>query len=183
MKMTRHSRRGMTLMELLVVTIILGLIMSLGLSVGSKLLTGADRRHTISTMAVIMGAIGTYYDQCGAYPPQAEDASGTVPVYSGNQYDYSDVLLEALKSCPASLKALSALEAQAFGEGAYANEKLFLDGFNMPILYTATGGFGGTPKLLSAGADGKYKSANIMNESGGSAQTGGKDDDITSESK
>jgi prepilin-type N-terminal cleavage/methylation domain-containing protein len=182
MKMTRHSRRGMTLIELLLVSIILGLIMSLGLSVGRKMLTGADRRKTIGTMAIVMGAIDVYYQQCGAYPPQQEDASGNAPVYGTNQYDYSDVLLEALKSCPASQKALSDLDQQAMNEGAYCGPA-FIDGFNQPILYTATGGLGGRPRLLSAGPDGKYKSVTIKNAVGGSAQMGGKDDDITSESK
>jgi prepilin-type N-terminal cleavage/methylation domain-containing protein len=174
MKMTRHSRRGMTLIELLVVTIILGLIMSLGLSVGSKLLTGADRRKTIGTMAIVMGAIDVYYQQRGAYPPQ-EDADG-------KSYPYSDYLLTTLKTCPASQKALSALDQQAMNEGAECGYT-FIDGYNLPILYSATGGFGGTPKLLSAGADGKYKNVSIENESGGSAQMSNKNDDITSGSK
>ena len=198
MKMIRHSRRGMTLIELLVVTIILGLLMSLGLSVGSKLLTGADRRKTIATMAIIMGAIDTYYEQCGAYPPQVNEVqwnsdgslrldngnmvpvTNSPPAYSANQYDYSDFLLLVLKRCPASLKALSALGEYDINAGAYC-DTAFTDGFGMgmPLLYNAAGGLGGTPTLLSAGSDGKYKRASIQNQSGGSAQTGGKEDDIT----
>ena len=182
MKMTRHSRRGMTLIELLVVTIIIGLLMSLGLSVGSSLLTRADRRHTISTMAVVMGAIDAYYEQCGAYPPQENaakrDGDGNI-VMSGEKVvmldpapdppgtdDYSDFLLLMLKTCPASLKALSDLDQQAMNEGAEC-DYAFIDGFNLPIRYNAIGGFGGTPKLSSAGPDGKYDN----------------DDDITSGSK
>jgi prepilin-type N-terminal cleavage/methylation domain-containing protein len=202
MKMTRHSRRGMTLMELLVVTIILGLIMSLGLSVGSKMLTRADRRKTIGTMAVVMAAIDAYYEQCGAYPMQSnrvemdsegeirEDNNGNIvmvasppPAYGANQYDYSDFLLKMLKRCPASVKALSALGAESMNEGAYCGPS-FVDGFNMPLLYSPTGGLGGAPKLLSAGPDGKYKNGvSIKNESGGHAQMSNKKDDITSGSE
>jgi prepilin-type N-terminal cleavage/methylation domain-containing protein len=200
MKMTRHNRRGMTLMELLVVTIILGLLMALGLGIGSTLLTKADRQKTIGTMAIVMGAIDTYYEQCGAYPPQRNaarnDSDGNIVMvdgkivwndpppaaYGATQYDYSDFLLLMLKSCPASQKALSALDQQAMEEGAYSGSS-FIDGFNLPILYNATGGFGGTPKLLSAGPDGKYRGVSIRNQVGGSAQMGGKDDDITSGSK
>lgn len=202
MKPTRHNRRGMTLMELLVVTIILGLLMSLGLSIGSKMLTNADRKSTVATMAIVMGAIDTYYEHCGAYPPQKNairwDSDGDILIvngnvamvdpppagYSVNQYDYSDILLFMLKRCPASLKALSALGELDINEGAYC-DAAFTDGFGMgmPILYNATGGLGGTPTLLSAGPDGKYKSGvSIMNQVGGSAAMGG-DDDITSGSE
>jgi prepilin-type N-terminal cleavage/methylation domain-containing protein len=156
--MTRHNRRGMTLMELLVVTIILGLLMSLGLGIGSALLIKADRQKTIGTMAIVMGAIDVYYEQCGAYPPQKDENDVTYP--------YSDYLLTTLKLCPAAQKALSALDQQAMNEGAECGYA-FIDGFNMPIRYLATGGLGGAPQLSSAGPDGKYNNA----------------DDITSESE
>ena len=158
MKMTRHNRCGMTLMELLVVTIILGILMSLGLGIGSALLTKADRQKTIGTMAIVMGAIDIYYDQCGAYPPQADE--------DGDVYEYSDYLLTTLKTCPAAQDALSALDQQAMNEGAECGYA-FIDGFNLPIRYDADGGLGGAPQLLSDGPDGKP----------------GGGDDITSESE
>ena len=177
--LTRKSaiRNGFSLVELLVVIAIIALLMTIGVSVGYRVVVAANVKTTEANMAIIMNAIETFHDENGDYPD--EGLAGT------DRYAYSEFIITQLfevdyqsSNDPANWlwpddtigKAkLSQFPDNQFekeahipdpGESTAANDArrrpAFIDAFGKVMLYRHDKGLGGTPVLISAGPDGLF---------------------------
>ncbi len=123
----RKSQRGITLIEMLVVVVIIGLFVGL---VGLNLFKQGDKAKVTAARANIstfMQALGLYKLDTGSYPSTEQG-------------------LQALRVKPE--------DAQQWG-GPYLKADVPLDPWNRPYLYKYPGEHGDDPDVVSLGADGQ----------------------------
>ena len=114
---------------------------------------------------ILLQAVRAYRDETGAYPSELTDPNRSRPGEAQNPpeppgYRPADrdrrarirSLLEQLEGEPASLRFLQKLPP----ESVNAKERLLLDGYGRHLDYRESGGPGGGPAIISAGADGDF---------------------------
>ena len=120
---------GFTIIEVLTVVLIIGLI---AVFVVPRMFTGLGKaKHDIAKakMAILEGALGRFYFDCGRYPTAGEG-------------------LEALLAAPADLEEK--------WRGRYLKESELLDPWKNPYIYVEEGEINpGSYDLISYGADGQ----------------------------
>jgi general secretion pathway protein G len=127
MRKTRKSQRGITLIEMLVVVVIIGLFVSM---VGLNMFNQADKAKVTKAkadIATFMNALGLYKLEVGTYPSTEQG-------------------LQALRVKP---------EGAAQWGGPYIQKDVPLDPWGHPYLYKYPGDHGEDPDILSLGADGQ----------------------------
>jgi prepilin-type N-terminal cleavage/methylation domain-containing protein len=137
---------GFTLVEVMVVIVILGILVSLTIGVGRYVSDETARRTTLSTQAIIMSAINAYYDVRKDYPAEANTSAGSTDALAGVRIRG---LWDQLVSEPASAKVLQNLSSDA----KKTAERWFVDGYGKLMDYRKSLGLGGVPVLISAGRD------------------------------
>lgn len=155
-------RNAFTLIEVLVVIVILGVLVALVVGVSRYITDKAAHDNTVSIQTILTSAINVYHQAQGEYP--VEDTSNPpVPTSSGT-YGYrfatdqwqavvrNRSLWSQLSGEPASAKVIQKLPTDAM----YPAERLFRDGYGRDLDYRQSAGLGGTPVVISPGADGRF---------------------------
>ena len=147
--------RGFTLLETMVVVIILAILMTLVVSVGTVILDEARRQKTISILDMVKQAIHAYYRENNkAYPEVTGD---TEPKPDAAVFDNTAELVTALLSLAESKKVVTRLPEGALAKDRQDSDKLKLwDGFGKAMRYERTTGLGGQPRVISSGPNGRY---------------------------
>lgn len=172
----RAQSRGFTLVEILVVILILGILVSLVVGVGRYVMQDADRRKTSSIQSILIHAVNVYREQKGAYPTQLADADITAnprptdPSFYGSRFAGSTAdamwaaalrmtnLLDQLAADPKAVAILQKLPPEAIYcptqpfLGTTGQHKVARDAYDMPMDYRAAGA-GGAPVIISGGPD------------------------------
>ncbi|MDO4528431.1 MAG: prepilin-type N-terminal cleavage/methylation domain-containing protein [bacterium] len=81
------TRRGFTMIELLVVITIIGVLTGLGVWAGTALFKQSDEAKRSSSAAVIKAALSTYYTENGEYPDGDDENITSAIVTYGNVSD------------------------------------------------------------------------------------------------
>lgn len=179
---------GFTLVELLAVMVIMAVLVSLVVAVGTYVREDAARRKTSTIQAMITQAIQEFYDEVGRYPGIDEngnvdgdldgDLQGSVP--SPEENETTAVLVEYLRAERdladddmetavriAAERILADLPDDAMVIGD-SGDRYLMDGFEQRMHYDPEGGLGGRrPVLISAGADGKFDTEDDIRSDGG----------------
>ncbi|MCK4276722.1 MAG: type II secretion system protein, partial [Phycisphaerae bacterium] len=125
-----HRRSAFTLIELLVVIFILGILVTLVVSISGYILDKANRDQTLANQKVILTAIGAYHDIAGDYPPDTDaDLDPGIPLTLEERTGW--VLLYYLKG------------DKAAGAGNDALARRIQDATGKSLLNLPTDAFGG----------------------------------------
>ena len=130
----RPGERAFTMVELLVVLLILAILLGLVVGISRYIMSESARKQTEAIQLVVMNAIERYRDVKGSYPGDSGDCVSLM----------SNLVGEA-----ASKDALRELSQEAWASSGSALK----DGFGENMKYQSAGGLGGTPVLISKGAD------------------------------
>ena len=122
------------MVELLVVLLILGILLALVVGISKYIMAESARKQTVATQRVVMNAIERFRDVTGSYPADSADCVSLMTALLGNE---------------ASKEVLRDLSNEAWKGSGQA----LLDGFGEAMKYQQQGGFGGSPVLISKGAD------------------------------
>ena len=134
------KRMAFTLVELLVVLLILAILLGLVVGISKYIMAEAASKQTVATQRIVMLAVERYQETEGSYPP--DDSSCTT-------------LMTTLHSNDASSTTLLDLPEESWA----ARGKPLKDGFGENMAYERSGGFGGTPILISKGPDREFNTA------------------------
>jgi prepilin-type N-terminal cleavage/methylation domain-containing protein len=133
--------RGFTLIEILVVIVVLGVLLSLGVSAGFKVLQEAKRKETVTIQQTILDAIQAYRhsdpDEALPYKLNAQNTMGMTELY------------DLLTANATAMETLRNLPDGAIDAAGHA----LRDSYGTAMRYERDSGFGGTPQLISAGPD------------------------------
>jgi len=156
------ARGGFTLIELMAVIVIVAILAALTVSVGMYLRQDSSRKLTVAAIEVLSSALAAYQDETGTVPSETcPNDKWIVPPLVLTPYNTSEIaqatarsmnLYSQLTTVKSSNDRLASLPKEVCDQ----TNKLFLDGFERPIDYRETGGMGGAPLLISAGADGMF---------------------------
>ncbi len=176
---TSHRRSAFTLIELLVVIFILGILVTLVVSISGYILDKSNRDQTLANQKVILTAIGAFHDVMGDYPldqdlvlPDAptlppEQLTGWVLLQylNGTRALHPPITSDmvAMRIRDATGKCLLNLPADAFGEGLFYG---FKDAYGQYMEYSSAGGLGGRPAIISAGPDGRFNTTDDIRSDG-----------------
>ena len=173
----RPRRGAFTLIEMLVVVVILVIVITLVVNVGSYIRSSAQEKKMRSWETLIMTAVQAYYDKVHAYPVEPfPSSSGTTPKYTpvcerdpsasseSGALARSELLYTQLMAVRESKDKLAALTNDAIasdsasgtpGTDIYPRKdaRYFCDSNGITFDYRASGGMGGGPVVISAGAD------------------------------
>jgi prepilin-type N-terminal cleavage/methylation domain-containing protein len=86
MKASRPSRRGMTLMELLIVMVIIGVLVALLLPATAKMRNRATAAKEKALRVTLVNAVLNYHAEYGKWPVASQPGSGS------KEYNSSDVI-------------------------------------------------------------------------------------------
>jgi len=172
---TRTPRRAFTMVELLVVIFILGVLVTLVVSVSKYVMGKASREQTIADQKIILTAIEAFKDVTGEYPAD-RDPNGSdynleehfeksaellrAQLLADTDYEITDPNIEQLFDKDDEVAAIRAktfeclkeLPEECFKE----DDRVFRDAYGEPIAYKRSGGLGGRPVLISRGPDGRF---------------------------
>lgn len=127
MRNKRRGEAGVTLIEMLVVVVIIGLFVAI---VGPRLFTNVDKAKRTAAHTQIKSyqtALGSYKLDVGTFPTTEQG-------------------LQALRTAP---------EGVANWQGPYVQQDITPDPWGHPYLYKFPGEHGDEPDLISYGADGQ----------------------------
>ncbi len=183
----RRMRRadGVTLVELLAVMLIIGVLVSLVVAVGTWVRDEASRRHTSAIQEIAMEVIQAYYQEVGRYPgirddgsvdpdltdgmpgdPDADETTAVLLEYlraDAGRVDFDDELADIVRQT--TRNRLGNLPEGSMDEtGRY-----LLDGSGRRMHYDPEGGLGGRrPVLVSAGPSGDFDNTedNVRSDGG-----------------
>lgn len=127
MRTKRRADAGVTLIEMLVVVVIIGLFVAI---VGPRLFSNVDKAKRTATMTQIqayMTALGTYKLDVGTFPTTEQG-------------------LQALRTAP---------EGVTNWQGPYTKQDITPDPWGHPYIYKFPGDHGDEPDLISYGGDGQ----------------------------
>lgn len=158
-----HRDRGFTLVEMLIVVVIIGILVTVVVGVSKMVIARAAGEKTRTYMQTITLAINAYHEAAGDYPPEEAD----IPAVPEEWYPRmrpeekrqrmwaafcrNKKLYQQLIAVPSAQKRLAALPEDAVS--SIYGENIFVDGFETYMDYFRTGGIGGLPVLISAGPD------------------------------
>lgn len=149
--------KAFTLVEMLVVVFVIAILVTIVVGVAKIVIGRASSDQTAVSMKAILNAIETYREVTGDYPVEATDFTGqpTVgwTVRDWQAYVRGRLLYEDLSGRPQSQAKLAPLGNAVL---QISGNWVFVDGFGKYLDYFRDGGAGGTPLLLSAGADGNF---------------------------
>ena len=147
-------RNGFTLIELLVVIGIIGILAALVTGVGTYVYKEGARRNTKATQAIVMSAIERFFEVADEYPDDQPIGGFVLPgdtrillyhLAGKDSTSYSPAMNAQIKK--ATTQTLLHLSQDAF------DGLTLRDGWGTPMRYSATGGFGARPIVLSGGPD------------------------------
>jgi prepilin-type N-terminal cleavage/methylation domain-containing protein len=147
-KLSPHaSRRGFSLVELLIVLVLLGALLALVV----HLARGSDvkRKLTRVQQFQLTIAIQEHFGRLGFYPPS--EGSAPTPQSIARR---SSGLVDALYTDTNVAYMLDDLPKGTIIGRSGSNPGMVYDAFGNPMDYQVEGGTGGTPVLISGGADG-----------------------------
>lgn len=146
------ASRAFTLIELLAVIVIMGILLTLGAGATIYLLGNAERNKTISIMRVVHSAIDAYVDYNDADDlPDVSDTDIT------EESEVMPALITLLWESADSRKILQGLPEGAIKARDDGSEtKSLFDSYGNEMKFDRDGGLGGTPRIISAGPDGKF---------------------------
>lgn len=127
MQERRNRRAGVTLIEMLVVVVIIGLFVAI---VGPKLFSNVDKAKVVAAKTQIesfVNALGQYHLDTGTYPTTEQG-------------------LAALRAQPSGVEQW---------HGPYLQKDFAADPWGHPYLYKYPGEHGDEPDIMSYGADGQ----------------------------
>ncbi len=156
---SRPAGRGFTLVELMIVLFILGVLVTLVVSVGRYVLNESSKQKTAAALKLLNSALLEYHEQKGAYPDDT-DPNGKTPSFDGddekalrNAAIYSSKgMVHELMEVKASKAFLDDLPADMINRA----EGYVKDGWDRPMAYLPDGGMANRPVVISAGPDGEY---------------------------
>jgi prepilin-type N-terminal cleavage/methylation domain-containing protein len=165
-------RRAFTLIEMMAVIGILAILVALISGAASYVFRESSESETRASMGVIMLAVDAYYDIYEADPsinkanpamPNAYPPKGDLWV----SYLVGDKAAIAYKSRIKSATGpiLLKLNNSAFRQDDGGTWRVY-DGFDKPMEFDPSGGIGGRPVIISAGADNDFstKSDNLYSD-------------------
>ncbi len=153
-KAASRTRRGLTLVEMLVVLGVImalaGLVVTLTRHVDSQ----AKEKSLRNTFVVLKSALQEYYDFTDAFPPQSS---------MGGPTTRATILYSYLDSVPVSRQALQKLDPSLIQGGGPSGQPLAVyDPWGTAIDYQYKDG-DAFPQLLSAGPDKKFGTPDDIN--------------------
>jgi len=167
MKCRAPKARAFTLVELLVAMFIIAILVAIVVGVSSSVGRQAAIERTRSSMDVICGALDVYYDQAGVYPAEdpATDLKPSDCPWSDRDWQaYQRIIglygqLNGVQRARARLEQLAPDVRITVVAGIGWDNMVFADGFGKFMDYEATTIAGKMPLLTSAGADGRFETA------------------------
>ncbi len=152
----RNGRRhgAFTLIELLVVMGILAILVAIIAGVAGYVMRSANAKDTAATQAILMDAIQTWHDKDTntpkRYPPTDPSGVALIKCLLGNYgAGWPDATSPSVR---AAKEVLQKLSKDAY---PYYTDPV-RDAWGVAMQYSETGGLGGRPVIISAGADGKF---------------------------
>ena len=157
---SRKGRFGFTLVEMLVVISIIAILLTIVVGVTQIVLVRASAEQTRTNMQIIHQAIEEYRIVKGEYPPDETDFSGQpssgelATMRYWKAYKRGKKLYDELVLVPQSQAFVDKLKKDAIK--SISTSDVFVDGFDKYMEYYSDQGVGGTPVIISAGADGEF---------------------------
>ena len=155
----RHTRKGMTLIEILVAIAIIGVLLGVAVYAGKAVYEQAKERSLESTFTILESALDEYkeYDRDGEFPP---DAGGGV----GDEWLRSEGLYYELNRFPVSRKMLEKLNASLIQNnfGGVSPPEIY-DPWDRVLDYRYVPGVDHYPEIKSAGPDKTFGTADDIN--------------------
>lgn len=154
------GRKAFTLVEMLVVVFVIAILVTIVVGVSRVVISRAAKDQTIIRMKVILGAVDAFHELTGSYPSDGDPATFPPKPTVGwtdrdwEAYQRGKHLYKQLYAIPHARAKLSPLGKDAIlsiSEGL-----VFVDGFRKYMAYFRDQGAGGTPLVVSAGADGDF---------------------------
>jgi len=153
---TRNNKRGLSLMEMLIVVGIIAILATMVIGVASRIDTQAKEKGTESVFVLLDSALQEYREFAGHFPEQRETDSANAAIHS--EYLYGE-----LYSIPGSREVLEKISdsavANRYGEAGTPAEIYDPWGTVLDYRYVAGGNF---PLLVSAGPDKRFGTADDM---------------------
>ena len=142
----RHTRKGMTLIEILVAIAIIGVLLGVAVYVGKAVYEQAKERSLESTFTIFESALDEYkeYDRDGEFPP---DAGGGV----GDEWLRSEGLYYELNRFPVSRKMLEKLNASLISDSDGDDYPEIYDPWDRVLDYRYDPVVNHYPEIVSAG--------------------------------
>jgi len=154
-----RKRKAFTLVEMLVVVAVIAILVTIVVSVTGMVIRRQDEQQTRTNMQAIMVAIQTYYDLQGDFPadPTPQDFDGKPATWKTRDWQ-AFVRGKKLYDQLVAVPQVQARLAPLYKDGIInvRGNQVFADGFSKYIEYYRTGGAGGRPLLVSAGADADF---------------------------
>jgi len=171
------QRRAFTLIELLVVIFIMGILVTLVVSVSTYVMRKANREQTAANQQVILAAINAFHEITGDDPsddpnhitntdwlplPSPQDAGVSGADYDAflSGYTLQCFLLGAeagSDQTKAKLQKATEKCLLELPEGVFVPKYGFRDAYGNWMRYDKDGGLGGRPVIISAGPDGRFE--------------------------
>ncbi len=155
---TLHQVRGFTLVEMLVVIGIIAVLVTIVVGVSQIVISRASVERTKVNMQVIHQAIEAFRDaNDGNYPTEETIFPATPAGWTDDDweaYKRGNKLYDDLTLVPQARAHIASLGERAIMN--IENNDCFVDGFKKYMDYRIDEGVGGTPVVISAGADGDF---------------------------
>jgi prepilin-type N-terminal cleavage/methylation domain-containing protein len=162
---------GFTIIEMLAVIVILAILVTLGVRIGAYVRDEGKRKTTRAAQSIVMNAISKFHEMYDKYPTDSGGETGLLTILKG---DTTDALFTQTFGRAPNAGEVDALNLRIKSDitpklgdlpKATLTNSDFLDGWLHPMQYSATGGPGGTPVLISRGANDNFGTADDIRSS------------------
>lgn len=117
---------------MLVVLLVIAIVLSLGAGIATSIIASTDVKETVARLHIVWEAVNVYYEEEGAWPGSLSVLAKVEPCRT--------VLLRLPKDAMTSSSATSVTITDRYGT---------------ELVYSSSGGKGGSPQLYSKGPDGQ----------------------------